>query len=465
MKMFEVFLFLDMLYNENKEIPSPFELAYELAKKANLNNTELSKRQKGQYFTIPNLACYAATKINTHKKKKEVKILDAGAGTGILSAALITILVKESRFEKFSLFCYENDKTIITPLEETIEALKKYAEANGKMLDSEIIQEDFLADTSKEKLSKFDYVISNPPFFKIEKVEKNNTNIYSYFIKESISRLKENGEFLFILPISFVSGGSYKKEREKIISKIEIKSIDYFDSSVFGFDDSGRLNKYLIITGTKKDTVGNNYKITNNYFYNNGTVFSYSINFDKNRNILPIIKSNEDLTIFIKHYNNSVTLKSLGFEIIKGEAKKSEINNFKELKDGSEDIGIITYRNFSHLTEMLSTIKLNKEPETLIIKPINGLIISNYNTFNNESKIVLRPFIIDDYNIKSIILENKLSFIFNNKYPIDPYKIQMISDALQSEEMNRYVYMIYGNINIPADDILDLPINVELKIK
>ena len=60
-------------------------------------NTSKSERKKyGQFFTSKEIAIYMASLFDLQENKCEFKILDAGAGSGILSAAILETTSNET---------------------------------------------------------------------------------------------------------------------------------------------------------------------------------------------------------------------------------------------------------------------------------------------------------------------------------------------------------------------------------
>ncbi|MED4852610.1 N-6 DNA methylase [Caldifermentibacillus hisashii] len=60
-----------------------------------INAVSKTKRKKiGQFFTPPSVANYIGGLMDTHKK--EIRVLDAGAGTGILAGAACQEAIKKT---------------------------------------------------------------------------------------------------------------------------------------------------------------------------------------------------------------------------------------------------------------------------------------------------------------------------------------------------------------------------------
>jgi len=91
----------------------------------NQNKTE--RKKIGQFFTSKETARYMASLFDVTKLRNNssVNILDPGAGSGILSAALIERLENECITRKVYITCYENNPNIIPILTKNLEFIKK----------------------------------------------------------------------------------------------------------------------------------------------------------------------------------------------------------------------------------------------------------------------------------------------------------------------------------------------------
>lgn len=81
-----------------------------------------SQRKKyGQFFTSKETALFMAGLFDVPANKTHLYILDAGAGSGILSIALIERLQALSQLQYVHLVCYENDPQIIKLLKTNLQ--------------------------------------------------------------------------------------------------------------------------------------------------------------------------------------------------------------------------------------------------------------------------------------------------------------------------------------------------------
>ena len=156
-------------------------------------------------------------------------------------------------------------------LDETKKELKAKME-----LTYEIIEDDFvksnanrltfnLDNFSKSEQKLYDVVISNPPYFKINKTDlqlskfkdiiSGQPNIYFLFMAISAKLLNENGEMIFITPRSFCSGLYYSKFRKWLIDKVNFQNIHLFDSRKELFSTENVLQENIITKFTKKEQI------------------------------------------------------------------------------------------------------------------------------------------------------------------------------------------------------------------
>ena len=97
-------------------------------------------------------------------------ILDAGAGSGILSCALLERLERMASVQTIELTCYENDDNILGLLREN---LHTYQANSKKDIQINIITDNYITSQyldfnhmlgGNPEPKKYDFVIGNPPY-------------------------------------------------------------------------------------------------------------------------------------------------------------------------------------------------------------------------------------------------------------------------------------------------------------
>jgi adenine-specific DNA-methyltransferase len=140
---------------------------------------------------------------------------------------------------------------------------------------------DFIRFNTKER---FDYIIGNPPYVKIQNIDNKsinimrneypdiiygNTNLYAYFLIKCYDLLKDNGELIFIMPNTFLYNKSLNNLKKFLFDEKRIKLlIDFKDKQIF--DNFMTYTCIIIITKTinKKYLYGNdiNHKLKNTVY-------------------------------------------------------------------------------------------------------------------------------------------------------------------------------------------------------
>ncbi|MFG6384606.1 MAG: hypothetical protein K1V96_10170 [Lachnospiraceae bacterium] len=91
----------------------------------------MSKKERkryGQFFTSKETTHFMTGLYTIPENLSKVHILDAGAGSGILSCALLERLEQIDFIQAVELICYENDNNILDLLKENL----KVYQANSK---------------------------------------------------------------------------------------------------------------------------------------------------------------------------------------------------------------------------------------------------------------------------------------------------------------------------------------------
>lgn len=223
-----------------------------------------SQRKKyGQFFTSRETAIFMAYLFDVPCDRKKLHILDAGAGSGILSVALIDRLQTAIGVKSVSLTCYETDSNVLDLLRNNLD----YACANASLnVDYEIKTDNYIlsqmldynemlgADPNPQK---YDLIIGNPPYMKVAKdapeaqampdVCYGAPNLYFLFASMGMFNLIPEGEMVYIIPRSWTSGAYFKSFRQKFLNEGVLEHIHLFESRDKVFDQESVLQETMII--------------------------------------------------------------------------------------------------------------------------------------------------------------------------------------------------------------------------
>ncbi len=232
-----------------------------------LSDMPKSKRKKkGQFFTSAETARFMADMFDLSKLQGNIEILDPGAGTGILSSALLERLQKEnteSKYRKIELTCYETDEDVLPVLQANMVYIKNIL---GELFCYRIIMEDYILSQSNdfngdlfasENPKKYDLIIGNPPYLRIMRDDKiakavpeivhGAPNLYFIFTAMSLFNLKDQAEMTYIIPRSWTSGAYFKAFRKYLLSNGRIEQMHLFVSRDKVFREEEVLQETMIL--------------------------------------------------------------------------------------------------------------------------------------------------------------------------------------------------------------------------
>ena len=237
-----------------------------------------ARKNKGQFFTSMETAKYMAEMFDLSVVPEQPKILDPGAGSGILSAAIIDKLNEIGGFSKIHLVCYETDPEIKPLLKNNLKLIR---DLSGIPVEYDLItdnyllsqQHDFEKDQfATENLLKYDIIIANPPYLRImrddesaiamQSVVHGAPNLYFLFASMSLFNLKPGAEMVYIIPRSWTSGLYFLQFRKYLLSFGKLIHIHLFVSRDKVFKDEEVLQETMIIKVRKTNSAPDSVLIT-----------------------------------------------------------------------------------------------------------------------------------------------------------------------------------------------------------
>jgi adenine-specific DNA-methyltransferase len=219
-----------------------------------------SKRKSyGQFFTTGVTARFMAGLFNFDLTKSEIKMLDAGAGTGILTAAVVDKIFADGYSGHVRMTCYETDAVVLPILKQNLELLKERYRFTYIIRTENYITSQYFGVNSliQEDSDLYDYIIGNPPYLKIAKdaaearcmgdVCHGAPNLYFLFWSMGIYNLRSGQELVYIIPRSWTSGAYFKKFRSYLFGHCVITDIHLFESRDRVFDGESVLQETIIV--------------------------------------------------------------------------------------------------------------------------------------------------------------------------------------------------------------------------
>ena len=172
--------------------------------------------------------------------REEVRILDVGAGTGLLSAAAIEALSKRGGVRRIHLDAYEIDERMLPVLSEVLLRLRRRARHDyGVKLTYTVLAEDFLKDArglaEPSTAARYDLVLLAPPEGVPEegstaevfcrRVLPKGTDKAILFAEAAAVRLGEDGVMAAVLPLSFADSVNAAPLRTRLFARAPLVAL------------------------------------------------------------------------------------------------------------------------------------------------------------------------------------------------------------------------------------------------
>jgi adenine-specific DNA-methyltransferase len=442
--------------------------------------TKEHKKEEGQFFTPQEIANFMG-KIGNKPNSKNISILDPGCGTAILTCALIENLIS-NQVESIDLVAYETDYELLPYTEQSLQYLKNWLKNKNIIFKYTLFTSDFIEDIAislDKEIELFDYIISNPPYFKLSKDDKRvklldhlvkgQPNIYSLFMAVSVNLLKRNGELIFIVPRSFASGQYFNSFRDYLFSNVNLNFVHLFKSRSETFDRDKVLQETLILKFSKNNNekviISTSEGIKDLYSSKLKTYYLIDIidlNSDAKILHLPTTNYEEKVIQLFKSWNNN--LKDFGIQISTGPVVSFRIKEhlFEIYQNSTVFLAPLFWLN--NVTKMniewpkfipnkSQYINIIDKTKSVLLPNKNYIFLRRFSSKDDKSRLIASPYFSKFSKSKYIGVENKLNYIYKVNGELEINEANGISALLNSKIYDTYFRTFNGNVNVSATEI------------
>jgi adenine-specific DNA-methyltransferase len=216
----------------------------------------------GQRMTPSDVAALLASLPSA--RRKQIELLDPGAGLGALTAAYVARLLARRGLpvQRVRATAVEVDPLLLGGLRETLDACKRACAASGVDFAYRIVTDEFVSSVLRlvpkgELLGqRYDCVLMNPPYAKLNTNTSTYrllrdqgvrvTNWYAAFVVAALAVLADSGELVAITPRSFCNGTYFRPFRRALLSATSLRRIHVFESRSAAFRRDDVLQETVI---------------------------------------------------------------------------------------------------------------------------------------------------------------------------------------------------------------------------
>ena len=442
------------------------------------------RKKYGQFFTRMKTARFMAGLYKIDEKKSKVSVLDAGAGSGILSCAFIERLETIDSIQKIELTCYENDNNVLPLLKQNLEYCKKKIR---KKIDINIIEDNYILSQyldfnhmigGNDNPRKYDFVIGNPPYMKIPKNAPEATampevcygtpNLYFIFASMGLFNLCEDGETVYIIPRSWTSGAYFKRFREYFLTVGKLEHIHLFVSRSKVFEKESVLQETIIIKVRKTKKTPETVIITSSKSNSDfGEITSLTVPYGlvvagKDYYVYLVTDENE-VEVLRKLHKFDKTLPAIGVKMKTG--LTVDFRNREILRDEEED-GAIPLFYSQHIKQGKVEFPIKKEHEYVVTEQKglmqdnkNYLFVKRFTAKEEPRRLQCGVYLAKRFpQYKKISTQNKINFVDGVLTEMSECLVYGLYVLFNSTLYDEYYRILNGSTQVNSTEINAMPV-------
>ena len=466
------------------------------------------RKNGGHYLTPAAIARFMAE--CSAYSEPDLRVLDPGSGTGILSAAVCEA-ARNGTVKSLHVDAYETDPLLACLTRFVLSFAGNWLAQRGIALTFEARHGDFVLDNAAALQStakangqrvsigdvstEYNLVISNPPYFKIGKddpravawasVVHGQPNIYALFMAISAELLSESGKLVYIVPRSFASGPYFRRFREVFFQRVAPTAIHLFESRRDVFRNQTVLQENLVLTARRRSdgealdeaqVLVSHSRGADDLAYRR----SLHVNVDS---VLDMASENRELSIplcaqdleLVRAMRNwPSTLRSLGMEISTGPVVPFRATQFlAQAAGGDPKVPLLWMQHVrpmktewpSPTAEKPQWIAVEPDSKKLLVEDASYVLLRRFSAKEEKRRLVAAPLIRGSLNADMVGLENHLNYIRGVSRQLDEEIAYGLSALLNSTFLDRYFRISNGNTQVSATELRAMPLPSEQDIR
>ena len=439
----------------------------------------------GQYMSPAPVATFMARMFD--RLPEEVRLLDAGAGVGSLSAAFINeVCQNHPEVKSIDLTAFEVDPALCEQLIATLSDCEAECHASGIVFTCRVISEDYILHAAEPLLSEkaapnqYNCAILNPPYAKINSNSTTRralrgmgietTNLYTAFVAVALLQLEEKGQLVAITPRSFCNGTYFEPFRRLMFERASLKHVHVYDSRKHAFKDDDVLQENIIYRLVTGEAQAESIILSSSHSPADLTPTSREIPF--NEVVVPNDKhcyirlavSEEDGTLAIRVRALPQSLADLGIKVSTGRVvdfrarehlrKDPEPGTVPLIYPSHFDGGYVSWPNLGG--KKANALADNEDTEKLMVP--KGIYVLTKRFSSKEEKRRLVAVIYDPERIdaEKVGFENHLNYFHIGGKGLSGDLARGLAMFLNSTAVDQYFRQFSGHTQVNATDLRGL---------
>lgn len=447
-------------------------------------NLESNRAEKGQFFTPQSIARFMAGMFT--RRPQILNILDAGAGVGSLSAALVAEACSwETKPARIRVTAYEVEPVLLDYLHSTLDYCYQVCQQENIEFDYEIIPDDFIK-ASIDTLSSgtlfaplcksFNAVIMNPPYKKINsksntrrllrKVGIETSNLYAAFLWLAIKLLEPNGEIVAITPRSFCNGPYFLPFRKALLASMSIQRIHVFEYRDKAFHEDDVLQENIILHALKSQqqdeiVISASVDPDDEWVTLREVTYSHVVHPDDQELFIHIVPDALNQQIGQRVGRLSTSLNDLGICVSTGRVVDFRAKGFLREKPERDTAPLIYPYNFSEgyivwpneQNKKPNAIEVGFDTESLLVPRGWYVLVKRFSAKEEKRRLVAAVYDPSRIETTHIGIENHLNYYHQNGHGLQPALAKGLAAFLNSTIADEYFRQFSGHTQVNSTDL------------
>lgn len=421
-------------------------------------------------------------------KLPEIHLLDAGAGAGALSAAVVRrCCAQEKKPRSIAITAYELDPEVLPQLRRTLDGCAQECEAAGIRFTSTVHNADFIealvpsinGEFFASPAPRFNAAIVNPPYRKIRSDSATRqqlssagietTNLYTGFLSLIIRLLRPKGELVAITPRSFCNGPYFRPFREEFLGTMSFRRLHTFESRSKTFRDDEVLQENIIFHAVKDAQAPRQVIISTSSGERTVTPSCRKVPFsdvvcsgDPER-FIHLVTSHEDKRVRKAVAEFSSSLSDLGLTVSTGRVVDFRARDFLRQNPSDDTAPLIYPCHFNGGS--IHWPKIGRKPNAIVSSPATAallvpsgiyVLVKRFTTKEEARRIV--ACIYDSGHIPAPLVgfENHLNYFHACGQGLDMRLAKGLATFLNSGMVDNYFRQFNGHTQVNATDLRSL---------
>lgn len=422
---------------------------------------QASQEAQEQYFT-PRAAAQIMASLPRIPSSGTIRVLDPGAGSGVLTAALVERIVTECPAISIEVTTVEADPALIPALQEAL------LECSDVGVTTHLVTSDFVKWALSTE-DRFDVVIQNPPYAKLpskgdvslalkaEGIVVPNT--YAAFMALGARLLADGGQQVSITPRSWMNGTYYAAFRREYVHTLTLDSIHTFESRSKVFGDTGVLQESIIVSATKAGTATEVtlFQSLDHEAEVTTRVVPYEHVVSDDFVFVPANEADGEAVSWMASHA-SCGLADLGIKVSTGRVVDFRSRNHLSWEQAPSSVPMIYPANIRNEV-VVHPLSNAKKPQwftapqevqaKMTVPPGSYILVKRFSSKEERRRVVATVW----SGTVTPAFDNKLNYFHRNGNPLDPALAEGLAKWLNSERVDHYFRVFSGHTQVNAGDL------------